>query len=373
MSERQRLGERSDPGVRGATAGPSRLAGTRPFGAARGRLELAGRRIETLIAACTRVCDARLATLDRLPACATVDPFGAVPPDASHTDVTKPVRRARAEVRGARTALAAAGATGRRTAAQLARAARPAPGMVPADTVTAVAADGAAVAGRAAERGGSDALAGALTGMSRLAALLVGDLLERFPGPMPVAPLGRTAGKVTVPAPLPFSPPAAPRPEPLSHRHSRQRAAPALERAQQGRDPGRGGAFLFDAPPGQAAASRLAPASNSLVVQASWTPAAATAGIALAGRLLAELGPRRAAAGRQPAPRLADPAPRAPSRLLDGATTPPLSGDAAGGEGRAPQSPVSDAVESTDAAEDFARQINRLLLDQAWLRGVDLG
>lgn len=88
----------------------------------------------------------------------------------------------------------------------------------------------------------------------------------------------------------------------------------------------------------------------------------------LLGQLLGGIGTSvDGLAPQRPAPSTPhrNPAPRASARLLDGAAaaqTPTRSQQA---------SPASDAQAVEDGGE-LSRQLNRLLLDQAWLRGVDL-
>jgi hypothetical protein len=71
----------------------------------------------------------------------------------------------------------------------------------------------------------------------------------------------------------------------------------------------------------------------------------------------------------------AAPRPRAPSRLLSGEAPAPIPGSAPGEvvQSAAPPHAPAPAPNADDMdADGFAQQINRLLLDQAWLRGVDL-
>lgn len=72
-----------------------------------------------------------------------------------------------------------------------------------------------------------------------------------------------------------------------------------------------------------------------------------------------------AAAQRQPAP-------RAVSRLLNGPLPKQATGAADGRAPAGPEAPASMQLDEGDAGEALAQQINRLLLDQAWMRGVDL-
>lgn len=70
----------------------------------------------------------------------------------------------------------------------------------------------------------------------------------------------------------------------------------------------------------------------------------------------------------QPAKPARQPAPRAASRLVGAQSS------AAGHEARAqvPDAPAAASLDALDAGEAMAQQISRLLLDQAWMRGVDL-
>lgn len=142
-------------------------------------------------------------------------------------------------------------------------------------------------------------------------------------------------------------------------------------------------------PPEQMAArDRLSPAAP-----AAADPRAMTHGMALLERQLQALWPpagaappRRPAFG-SPAPPAAapaaapilEPAPRAASRLLADAAPENAAGAAPSAPARAaaPPETARTARTPTNAAGDgdddaLARELNRLLLDQAWLRGVDL-
>ena len=65
----------------------------------------------------------------------------------------------------------------------------------------------------------------------------------------------------------------------------------------------------------------------------------------------------------------AAPRPRAPSRLLETPFPVPRAATPAAGPLLQPTSPAQDSDMESDG---MAQQVNRLLLDQAWLRGVDL-
>lgn len=77
-------------------------------------------------------------------------------------------------------------------------------------------------------------------------------------------------------------------------------------------------------------------------------------------------------AAAEPGPPMRQAAPRAASRLV-GAQTSTAHSDARD-PARAPadDAPAAAALEAQDAGEAMAQQISRLLLDQAWMRGVDL-
>lgn len=64
-------------------------------------------------------------------------------------------------------------------------------------------------------------------------------------------------------------------------------------------------------------------------------------------------------------------APRAASRLL-GAALAERPDDARAAAAAAPLEPAGTTLEAQDAGDALAQQISRLLLDQAWMRGVDL-
>jgi hypothetical protein len=73
-------------------------------------------------------------------------------------------------------------------------------------------------------------------------------------------------------------------------------------------------------------------------------------------------------ASDQPARAARQPAPRAASRLV-GAQTSAAGNDA---RAQAPDALAAASLDALDAGEAVAQQISRLLLDQAWMRGVDL-
>lgn len=70
----------------------------------------------------------------------------------------------------------------------------------------------------------------------------------------------------------------------------------------------------------------------------------------------------------QPAKPARQPAPRAASRLV-GAQPGTADNQA---RAQVPDAPAAALLDALDAGEAMAQQISRLLLDQAWMRGVDL-
>ncbi len=108
----------------------------------------------------------------------------------------------------------------------------------------------------------------------------------------------------------------------------------------------------------------------------AWPGGAQPSGLVGAAQLLEQLlapGLASVVAGAfagssQPAVPPRQPATRADSRLVG-----PLPTVAQGkARAQAPDAPAAGELESPDLGEAVAQQINRLLLDQAWLRGVDL-
>jgi len=120
-------------------------------------------------------------------------------------------------------------------------------------------------------------------------------------------------------------------------------------------------------------AANSAPAESIPAPRGSGAPAAAAPqggplpAAALLQQLVAGLVPAASTAAHSHPPAApTTPAPRAASRLL----TPTAAAPAASPRGSAGAAARADAPD--DSGESTAQQLNRLLIDQAWLRGVDL-
>jgi hypothetical protein len=98
-----------------------------------------------------------------------------------------------------------------------------------------------------------------------------------------------------------------------------------------------------------------------------------TQGAPLIGKLLAELAAQPPQKTRRNANQPPSAAPRARSRLLQAANQEVSRDETANRPTlEQPAAPESDRSDNGEAGTELAGNLNRLLLDQAWLRGVDL-
>jgi hypothetical protein len=330
-------------------------AGTCLLACAREELRQVEQRLTALAEACTLRCDGLLTAFQHLPASARFAPFPQTeptPPAACpgptgapgrRRSTASPLAKAGADTLAKtplpepqRAAAGRHGATGQTTSDSRLRARPPA---IPAGPVEAVQ---------------------QLAALPAAANSLVADLLARWPDALPGA--------------RPQAPPRVPAPGDRLADTPLGQIIEDLVAAATGR-PGpaqSAAARQVRRPPGQLAATGAAIAEWL----ASQTPEAAAPaeglaaalagqGPSLLGQLLAGLSPAALSTG--PTPGTArEAAPRARS-LLTGGATPEAAAPA-----RSPKAaPGSDPLPAEEASE-LAQQLNRLLLDQAWLRGVDL-
>ena len=352
------------------------------------QLQRAQHRLLALASQCSERIDRLEQAFQQLPAAATFDPFAVVAaaPMASATTAAAPAPRAQGRTRSPadarRPAPMSAGALGRVGAAGLS--ALQVPRAVTDDGGPGIA---AALAGAAAGRSGTVApaavpgagqhheqadagaplLSGWLGTLGNLAGEQVALLMQRHAAPSLAAGLGGAVAAAI----------------------AGQGAHGQPVEAQRRRE----GAGPFVASPGSAEARRplmhlgqeLLQGLNGAFAAQGWSEAQATparqAGtvsqvIATAPQLLEQLlaqGLGHALGGAigmpaQPTPLARQTAPRAASRLV-GAQAAAASDP---GRPQSPDAPAAAALDDLDAGEAVAQQISRLLLDQAWMRGVDL-
>lgn len=369
----------SEGGAMARGDGRKRLGGTRPFAETRGQLAASARRLQTLLAACTQDCERRLTSLRRLPACASVDPFAAMqagPPagaddgavaGAASSTRGGSLRDARPMSRDVATSLRSAGHGLAAATARAGRITTVAPGR-PDDAARRRTGPAQDAPDSGAE---PDPLPTALTGMSGLAGALVGELIARFPDHDPRSRKRADASRRSSQAPARPGP-GAPQPVPVPY--------PALGRRRElvpGSTRLAAHAAARGAPP---PASPLATPSAALLaalLQAGGPPARAgvsevSGGVPLLARVLTDLAAASAARTTRPQASTPGLAPRAASRLLGPVTPATSTKPHTKGESKPPAAPEGDPIEDADAGSTLARQLNRQLLDQAWLRGVDL-
>lgn len=351
-------------------------------------LQRAQQRLLALASQCSERIDRLEQAFDRLPAAATFDPFAvaAAAPDASATTAAAPAPRTQVRTRSPAEALrpapTSAGAVGRVGAAGLSAL------QVP----------------RAVTDDGGPGIAGALTGAE------AGRSGTVAPATAPGAGQHHEQAKAGAPSPNgwlgTFGNLAGEQVALLMQRHAAPSLAVGLGGGVAAALAGQGahgqpveaqrrheGASPFIASPGSAEARRplmhlgqemLQGLTGAFAAQ-GWSEAQATparqAGtvsqvMTTAPQLLERLlvqGLGHAVGGSiglsaQPAPLARQPAPRAASRLV-GAQAAAASDPA---RAQAPDAPAVAALDDLDAGEAMAQQISRLLLDQAWMRGVDL-
>ena len=404
-------------------ADPRRLAAAlAPFHAARTHVEAAQARLSALLAAVTGEAAARTGNLERLPAAARFNPFAVAVPfnpfavlpkvfDAANgADAAAKARGRRAD-KGSR---AAPGATARPSASasaalaglasaadSLAQAPRRAPDLPPSAAALTPAALAAAAANAQARAAAAKPLASRPASEQAVHALAAGELIEallqRHAPPRAATRLHGIGAR---------SAPARDDGDAARARHTAAASAAGAAQAAADRpaarreaaiDPSTAaarGAVLApggeygDAPPSRLHAAsapwgeRAAMATASGIDAAPVDAPALQHGDAVLRSLLDSVPPRPARAaqaldGVRPEPLLRaptrSPLQRAPSRLLAAVGTAPVAQPpaAAAASLHAPtQVPAGSA--SGDNAADLADGLERLLREQAWLRGVDL-
>lgn len=357
------------------------------------QLQRAQQRLLALASQCGERMDRLQQAFDRLPATAAFDPFAvaAAAPSARTTTPAAPAPRVKGQARMPASAPApastSAGALGRVGAAALPS--RPMPRAVTDDDGTGIAgALAGAAAGRASAPSGKVAASlngwlGALGDLAALGGEQVALLMQRHAAPSLTMGLGGAVAAA------------------LAGDGDRGQPADALQRRRGGTG-ARGGSLgsfgaqaLQAAEPAHAAGAaqrssmalgqELASGLSAAFAAAGWPetqamPArlarTASQAMATAPQLLEQLlaqGLGNALAGApgasdQPTRAARQPAPRAASRLV-GAQTSAAGNDA---RAQAPDAPAAASLDALDAGEAVAQQISRLLLDQAWMRGVDL-
>lgn len=334
-------------------------SGAEALACCRARLAATEQRLAALTETCLRPCRSLLADLDRLPTAARFEPFPA--------EATPPVPVGAASGRES--------ARGRRTPGQEAGSARTAPGEnafaagnppapPPAQARrTAPIAAGGRSHGSAApaedSRLAQTGSAGAATPASFGAA--VAALLARWPdapGNAPARPATPAAPAAASLADTPLGPIIQNLVTQSTGRPGPRQSAPARQFA---RLPTQLGAATAAAVAEWLASQAPAPASR----QGGLAAALAGQAPSLLAQLVAGLDPAEAKANDAAAPAAPrQAAPRARSRLNEAAAP------------EANARPAHDAPAATSLpgqeASELAKQLNRLLLDQAWLRGVDL-
>lgn len=328
--------------------------GTLGFACTCDEIHAAEARIEALAEGMAQRCEALAQAISSLPALAEFDPLALPAAAAAKTPPTaRPARRRPApaqpvlpapiealvqpSVEAARKVLGALGSTVLGTG-QDSRS--PAAGLIPRMPF------------------GIPGIPQGLVTAGSLAAELVGDLLARVPQPT----FADALRGLSVPAPRrkaasSANPSGGSSPRPTTKRPADADAtAPMVEevlRAMQ--------ALAGKPPAATPVQGNLAAAGQGF---ASMVQAPALIEILLGGIAAATAG-ASAQTGRGKPTALAAPAPRAASRLFDAPAGEP------GPTAKRPAAPSSDAPDEGGAAA-LAQGINRLLLDQAWLRGVDL-
>jgi hypothetical protein len=336
---------------------------TAPFAGSCARLAASAERLEALLLHATRRCAAVASALARLPASVDFDPFAPLPvaPGSATQPTAAAPRRQRAP--GGALPKPAGGAP---LAASLApppsgKAAVPRPGGHQRGAGTAPASRPPTTADGAPQDR-------PLSALGQQAGALVADLLARSAPPGP-------------PARSPASPAARAEPPQTSLDAASARFAEGLQNivaSVTGRPPRHASAPARQAlRPLPELASITAPLVRQLLEAAAAAPPPPTSALAqrlpqagpLLAQLLAGLGPTRPPRGPHRASASPPPmAPRARSHLTGptpGAGPAPSTGNRANG-------PAGDAEPGQPDGESLARDLNRLLLDQAWLRGVDL-
>lgn len=318
------------------------------------------RRVEALEARCRQNFEALGARLDRLPAAASFEPFAqtSVPAaGAAEAAAQQPPRRAAGQrglaSGGAQThALARAGRTAAAAAAG-------------ASTQEPLGALGRALAGGAATVAAASAQPGQAVGAA------LGDGAGAWPAAATTAPVVQSADAV-----------AALVEQLMKAGAPRARRAPVTDIASAVASRGLGrliGNALAGAPAKPGAGRRSAPSSEAATgaggadETARVVAAAAKRGanqiLGVADALTPSLGAKLAAGGLGQAALaglLRQPVPRAASRLVPGgAAAVPTARDT---ESATP----APAGEAESPEQDVSSALNRTLLDQAWLRGVDL-
>ena len=340
-------------------------------------------RFNALVRACTTRCDRLIDALERLPESATFDPLAAEPLEVSQKAPTK--RKASAPgsrkpitplpVKGiGASKLGQAGEALLKVAAQSAQNAgqsvSPAKGRL-GEQAAAKRDDGkslGALAGQTLETGGK----------------LLAALLENYP-----APKGRSGKAQPINAQTTQAKPTtlAGAGQALIKAARTNSSFPqglgrafknAMGPAQTLPDKSMLRKLSADALKSGAAAIGKAPTVQSLLqdligATGKQTLGGLTQGAPLIGKLLAELAAQPAQKSRRTANQTPAAAPRARSRLLQAANQ-DVRPDEKTSRARREQAaaPESDRTENGETGTELAGNLNRLLLDQAWLRGVDL-
>jgi hypothetical protein len=345
---------------------PRRLpAATLGFACSCAQVEAAEARIAALAQGMESRCAALARAMESLPALASFDPFD-LPPTAGDTTPASP---AAASARGRK----AGRATPTEHSAKLGQTAASRPAATPASAGKPAQSSPLAAAGAAVAKGLPQAAAqttptppadiagipASVVSAGSLVASLVGELMARTAPAIAGEQIGRALAGRTAQAPARSAP-------------ARKRPAAPATRADAGLSGlsaavAQGMRALSGATPAGPASRPSASAFGALAVAGG----AASAGMLEAPRLIEYLlggltpaAPVERARGKAPSP--AAPAPRAASRLLEAI---------AGQDDQtrtSPAAPAADPLPDDAAGEALARDINRLLLDQAWLRGVDL-
>lgn len=386
------------PPASGQSTRASVPAATVPLACSCDQLQRAQQRLQALTSQCSEVFNRLQQAFDRLPAAAAFDPFAvaAPAPVAGGQMAGAPASRRGAEARPPtetqRLSARPAGPPGQiGSAGQRLQQVRP---LQAAPTtgggLATTGALAAAVAGRSgASSGGGDRgpaglgvaslddWLGSLGTLSTLGGEQVARLMQRHAAPSLTAGLGAAlAGALAVGGDADQPPAAQRRREGVGLPSGPLGAALAqvLQAAAPTGPPGR-----VERPStvlGQGLGEALATTWPGPPAAPARPVGMASQALATAPQLLEQLlsqglgGAVAGTSGRavRPADLPRRPAPRAASRLVG--AQPPAAQDQARAQG--PDAPAAAALEALDAGEAMAQQISRLLLDQAWMRGVDL-
>lgn len=376
------MSERASPPRQPATCGKP-LKGTRALAAAKGALGECEARFNALVRACTTRCDRLIDALERLPEAATVDPLAADPTEVSRRNTARRKNSAQRNrkpiaplpVKG----IGTNGTLGKVGEAVL-QAARSAQDSGESVSV----AKGRLGEQLAAKRDDRTPRGSPDVGSVASAGNLVLALLETRAAPKVRAGKAQTAvTQATSTASRMLGLAGEAVAKAAAAGATKMQAPSPVSRDRKGSALGLSGKSMLQTGSASAVKSGTESAGKARTTQtlmqalmgSAGTPALGglTQGAPLIGKLLAELAAQAPQKPRRNANPPPSTAPRARSRLLQAANQAVSRDETASRPRREqPTAPESDHTDNGEAGTELAGSLNRLLLDQAWLRGVDL-